>query len=204
MKKRSFVILGATWIFLLANSHLSIAATLSLDGNNWLLATDPDNVGRDEQWFRAPRDDARQTRVPGILQETFPRYHGVVWYWHDFDAPENPNAEGRYLLRFWQVDYLADVWVNGVHVGEHEGTGDPFVLDITDAIKPQAKNRISVRVLNPTDSPIDGYVLNQTTMWARGIPCKPGLALNYGGLVDSVELIVANYVICTPHPTQER
>lgn len=191
MKKRSFVILGATWIFFLANSHLSIAATLSLDGNNWLLATDPDNVGRDEQWFRAPRDDARQTRVPGILQETFPRYHGVVWYWHDFDAPENPNAEGRYLLRFWQVDYLADVWVNGVHVGEHEGTGDPFVLDVTDAIKPQAKNRVSVRVLNPTDSPIDGYVLNQTTMWARGIPCKPGLALNYGGLVDSVELIVA-------------
>ena len=35
---------------------------------------------------------------------------------------------GRYLLNFWQVDYLADVWVNGKYVGQHEGTGDPFTL----------------------------------------------------------------------------
>ena len=40
------------------------------------------------------------------------------------------------LLRFWQVDYLADVWVNGVHVGQHEGGEDPFVCDVTDASSP--------------------------------------------------------------------
>ena len=41
-----------------------------------------------------------------------------------------------YLLRFWQVDYLANVWVNGVHVGQHEGREDPFVLDVTEAVRP--------------------------------------------------------------------
>ena len=59
--------------------------------------------------------------MPWIIQEAFPGYHGVAWYWRDFNAPANPHAGGRYLLRFWAVDYLAEVWLNGVHVGGHEG-----------------------------------------------------------------------------------
>ena len=51
---------------------------------------------------------------------------------------------------------LAEVWLNGVPVGQHEGGEDPFVLDVTEAIKPQATNRIAVRVLNPSYEPIDG------------------------------------------------
>ena len=58
----------------------------------------------------------------------------MAWYWGDVVPTSNPHPEGRYLLRFWQVDYLADVWLNGVHVGQHEGAGEPFVLDVTDAV----------------------------------------------------------------------
>lgn len=124
-------------------------STLILDGNRWLLDTDPNNIGKDLRWYNAATDDAKSARVLGIIQEIFPTYHGVVWYWHEFSSPENPHAEGQYLLKFWQVDYLADVWLNGIHVGQHEGTGDPFVLDITEAIKLQATNKIAVRALNP-------------------------------------------------------
>ena len=195
MKQRIFF-LSFFCFFLCAGAQQSWSSSLSLDSGSslagqWQLATDPDNVGRDQRWFLTPQADAQLTRVPGIIQENFPGYHGVAWFWREFTAPKNPQAEGRYLIRFWQVDYLADVWVNGVHVGSHEGTGAPFVVDVTSAIKPQCKNQLCVRVLNPTNKSIDGYVLNQTTVWARGIPCKPGLALNYGGLLDSVELIVA-------------
>ncbi|MCH2129292.1 MAG: NPCBM/NEW2 domain-containing protein [Pirellulaceae bacterium] len=176
---------------LLATFQPAWSATFNLDGRDWLLATDSENIGREQHWYNRVEPGAKSTRVPGILQETYPGYHGVVWYWREFLTPANPYNGGRYLLRFWQVDYLADVWVNGVHIGQHEGTGDPFVLDATEVVKPGQKNLVAVRVLNPTVEPIDGYVLQQTTAWARGVPCKPGLALNYGGITESVELIVS-------------
>jgi len=151
----------------------------------WLLATDPQNIGREQQWYAGPVPEAKSTKVPWIIQDAFPGYHGLAWYWRDFEAPVNPHEQGRYLLRFWAVDYKADIWVNGVYVGEHEGSEDMFVLDVTDAVKPKESNRIAVRVLNPTDEPIDGFVLKETPHRV-----KEGIT-NIGGILDSVELLVA-------------
>ncbi len=167
----------------------AIDRVASLDGR-WLLAPDAQNVGRDQKWFEAPQPEAKPTPVPWIIQEVFPGHHGVAWYWRDFTAPANPHPQGRYLLRFWAVDYLADVWLNGVHVGSHEGGEDPFVLDVTAAVKPGAVNRVAVRVLNPTDRPIDGIVLAQTPRRNKTAPYSPGSDYNYGGITDSVELLV--------------
>ncbi len=163
--------------------------TLSLDGENWLLDTDSKNVGRAEQWFNAPTKEAKPTRVPWIIQEAFPAYHGVVWYWHDFDAPANPHRGGRCLLRFWQVDYMAEVWLNGVSMGGHEGGEGVFVLDVTDAIVP-GRNRLAVRVLNPTNEPIEGIKLAEVPRRCKVIPFGPGALYNDGGIVDSVELLL--------------
>jgi len=162
---------------------------VSLDGT-WLLATDPQDAGRGERWFAAPRPEAKTTRVPWIIQDAFPGYHGVAWYWRTFEAPANPHAGGRCLLRFWQVDYKADVWVNGRPVGSHEGGESPFVLDATDAVKPGAANLLAVRVLNPTHEPIDGIVLNETAHRNKAMPYRSGMAWNQGGILDSVELLV--------------
>ncbi|MHB8974772.1 MAG: glycoside hydrolase family 2 protein [Pirellulaceae bacterium] len=167
---------------------LSCGRSLSLNGP-WLLTTDPQNVGRENQWFAQPQPDAKSTTVPWIIQEAFPGYHGVAWYWRTFDAPVLPAPEGRYLLRFWAVDYLAEVWLNGVPVGGHEGGETPFVLDVTAAIQPGKPNQLSVRVLNPTHEPIDGIVLNQTARRCKVIPYSAGAGFNHGGIVDSVELL---------------
>jgi len=163
---------------------------MSLDGE-WRIATDPRNVGRAEGWFAAAVKGARRTKAPWIIQGVFPGYHGVAWYWRDFKAPRNPHADGRYLLRFWAVDYKADVWLNGVHVGEHEGGETPFVLDVTDAIKPGRRNRLAVRVLNPTPERIDGIVLNETPHRNKVMPYWAGASYNTGGIMDSVELLAA-------------
>ncbi|MDY0165249.1 MAG: glycoside hydrolase family 2 TIM barrel-domain containing protein [Thermoguttaceae bacterium] len=165
------------------------SAVISLDGHQWLLATDPANVGRDEKWFESPRPEAKPTKVPWIIQDAFPGYHGVAWYWREFDAPVNPHAGGRTLLRFWAVDYLAEVWLNGTHVGGHEGGESPFVLDVTDAVRTGGKNLLAVRVLNPTHERIDGIVLNETPKQARVIPYHAGAAYNHGGITGSVELL---------------
>jgi len=163
---------------------------VSLDGE-WLLATDPQNIGRDQKWYAAPVAAAKPTKVPWIIQDAFPAYHGVAWYWRDFVAPRNPHAQGRYLLRFWAVDYKADVWLNGAYVGGHEGGETPFVLDVTDAIKRGGRNRLAVRALNPTNEPIDGIVLRETSHRNKVIPYWAGASYNLGGIVDSVELIAA-------------
>lgn len=164
---------------------------ISLDSQSWLLAIDPTNSGRKQSWWTEPIADAKATKVPGIIQETFPAYHGVVWYWCEFNPSVNPHSNGRYLLRFWQVDYLADIWLNDVHVGQHEGVGQPFVLDVTDTIKPQTVNRLAVRILNPINEPIDGIKLNEIPHSSKAVPWAPNWCANWGGITDSVELLVA-------------
>jgi hypothetical protein len=163
---------------------------IPLDGE-WSIATDPKNVGRAENWFAAPRPEAKKAKVPWIIQDAFPGYHGVAWYWRTFVPPANPHAQGRYLLRFWAVDYKADVWLNGAPVGEHEGGETPFTLDVTNAVKPKEANLLAVRVLNPTHERIDGIVLNETPHRNKALPYSSGSAWDQGGIIDSVELLLA-------------
>jgi hypothetical protein len=159
---------------------------LSLDGTDWVAAPDVQNVGRDQQWWVKPTPAAKPAKVPvsdeprWLAQDVVPLYNGVAWYWKDFTAPANPHKQGLYLLRFWAVHYKADVWVNGVSVGSHEGGEEMFVLDITKAIKQDATNRIAVRVLNPTEKRIDGITLSEI----------PHSWTSSGGILDSVELLM--------------
>jgi len=169
-------------------------SVISLDSAasvSWLVAPDKQNIGRDESWWTQPAPDAKPARVPGIVQETFPRHHGVSWYWCTFECPANPRPQGRALLRFWAVDYLADVWVNDSHVGGHEGGETPFVLDVTDAVRPGEPNRLAVRVLNPSNTPVDGFVLAETPHRNNTEPLRVGAGIAHGGITESVELILA-------------
>jgi hypothetical protein len=168
----------------------------SLDGQ-WSIATDPHNVGREQNWFRTQQANAKTTRVPSIIQETFPAYHGVVWYWKEFQPEKHPYAGGRYLLRFNAVDYTAVVWVNGERVGEHEGGDTPFVLDVTKAILPGQTNHLAVRVLNPGDDRIDGMVLVETPHLDKAVNYSNGNLYDYGGIIDSVELLLTPAVRIT-------
>jgi hypothetical protein len=162
------------------------STAIDLSGASWRLAPDPKNVGRNEKWYNGPVPAAKPVAVPCVIEEVFTGYHGVAWYWREFTAPANPHPNGRYLLRFWNVDYLADVWLNGVYVGRHKGAFDPFVLDATAAVKPDAVNRLAVRVVNPTNTPVDGITLADTAHTS-----KHDGGFNWGGIMDAVELIVA-------------
>jgi len=43
----------------------------------------------------------------------------ALWYERTFDLDKIPS--GKLLLNFEAVDYLSDIWVNGKHVGSHQG-----------------------------------------------------------------------------------
>jgi hypothetical protein len=146
---------------------------ISLDGAGWLFATDAGNVGINQSWWTQAQAGAMPVNVPFETS-----YTGVFWYWRDFTPPYNPHAGGRYLLKFWSVQYKAQVWLNNVEVGTHENGDDPFVLDVTNAILPGQSNRLAVRVIKPGDTPIEGLVYDE-------IPSSTPS----GGIWDSVELM---------------
>ena len=158
----------------------------------WLLATDPGNAGRREHWYEAVRPEAQEAPVPGVIQQVFPAYHGVAWYWHSFGVDQRalPGATPgrRALLRFGAVDYLADVWVNGQYAGSFEGGETPFELDITQTIRLDGENLLAVRVLNPANEPIDGYVLAETPHRNKSLPPRCGSPFDSGGIMYPVEL----------------
>ena len=174
-----------------SDSMGSEIATPVIDlSGTWRVERDPENIGREQKWFTHPVADAVQIRVPGVFQEVFPAYHGVVWYWSEFSAPAHPHAQGRYLLRFGAVAYFAEVWINGVRVGEHEGSETPFEFDVTHAIVPRAGNLLAVRVLKPGDQPIDGFALKQIPHRNERGKYLPGCFFDYGGIVEPVEMLL--------------
>jgi beta-galactosidase len=82
----------------------------------------------------------------GRTQKTRNRM-GVGWYRLALDAALLPARE-RHYLQFDGVGSVADVWVNGRHVGRHAGAFSRFRLDVTDALRRDGPNLIAVRADN--------------------------------------------------------
>lgn len=74
----------------------------------------------------------------------------ALWYERSFTVPK--AWKGRdVLLNFGAVDWKAEVWVNGVRVGEHTGGYAPFSFNITPALKKSGKQTVRVRVWDASD-----------------------------------------------------
>ncbi len=161
-----------------------------LDGTSWLIAQDSLNVGNTESWWKNPIPTAKQAKVPGIIQNVFPAYHGLAWYWREFATPANPHKNGRYILKFNSVDYLCDVWLNNVYLGKHEGVESPFEYDVTDIIKKAGANKLALRVLSPTIKEIDGISYANIPYGFKSEPITPGYLYSVGGIMEPVELLL--------------
>jgi len=147
--------------------------TSSLDGEGWFFATDADNVGISQNWWMQAVSEATAVKVPHE-----DRYLGVAWYWRDFTPSLNPHNGGRYLLKFWGVQFRAQVWLNNTELGSHDGGEEAFVFDVSDAILPGQINRLAVRVILPGETRIESLVFSE-------IPARQAS----GGIWDSVDLM---------------
>lgn len=104
------------------------------DALSWRKLVVPDNFGSDDE---------------------FSAYFGPMWYRRRFADPwagAEDQPPGRVRLRFRAVDYLADVWLNGEHLGHHEGAFAPFGFDVTDRLG--RDNEVVVCVQDPLE-PLD-------------------------------------------------
>ena len=179
---------GAFILLNIARAQDETRATVQTLTGTWKLAVDHENKGRADRWFESVRPEALEAPVPGIIQQVFPAYHGVAWYWHSFDVSPGGAPGDRVMIRFGAVDYLAEVWLNGRHLGVFEGGETPFEFDVADSIRMEGENLLAVRVLNPTGAPIDGYVLGETPHRNKTVPPMCGCSFNSGGIMYPVEL----------------
>ena len=164
-------------------------AIFPLDGE-WQICKDPDNMGIQNKWYENPPEECIGAVVPGIIQDSFIEYHGLAWYYKSFSPGNNPHKNGRHILRFHEVDFAAEIWLNGQKAGSHEGLEEIFTIDVTDIIIPNQSNLLAIRVLSPANEPIDGMVLNELAVGRRRYPEPVDNAYATGGIIGSVELLL--------------
>ena len=73
-----------------------------------------------------------------------------LWYSRLFSIPADWKSN-HILLNFGAVDWKADVWINGIQIGTHQGGYTPFSFDITPYIQAGKPQELVVRVWDPTD-----------------------------------------------------
>jgi len=75
----------------------------------------------------------------------------VLWYRKTVEIPADWRGQ-HCLLHFQAVDWHCVVWVNGRKVGEHKGGYTSFAFDVTEAIKPQGLQEITLAAWDPTNT----------------------------------------------------
>lgn len=118
----------------------------------WKFAFDDTNVGILEKWFENAGKYDQKIQVPFVYQSLLSGIHlrdahDIVWYYREFEIPERMGKS--VILHFGAVDYEADIYVNGQHVCHHTGGHTSFDADITDYLKEDVKQTLSVRAYDP-------------------------------------------------------
>jgi len=132
---------------------IQVVQTIPLPVEGWRFALDLGPDGHLKKWYEPQFDDSSwpQIAVDKAWEEQGHQYDGVAWYRTTFALGEKPDCLAL-ELRFGAVDECAWVWLNGIYVGQHdigpEGWDKPFTLDVTNEVKWQAENQITVRVFD--------------------------------------------------------
>ncbi len=92
---------------------------------------------------------AVESLLSGVQKTVGPEHE--LWYELEFDLALD-RRRNKILLHFGAVDWEAEVWINGEQAGVHRGGFDAFSFDITDKLIPGKKQKIRVRVWDPSDS----------------------------------------------------
>jgi beta-galactosidase len=75
------------------------------------------------------------------------QWRGTVWYRKHFKLPES-DAGKKVFIEFESVRQIADVYINGVYLGQNQTGFIPFGFDLTPHLKFDQDNIIAVKVNN--------------------------------------------------------
>jgi beta-galactosidase len=134
---RNAAFLDGRWKF--HSGEAADAAVASLDDSSWASVSLPHNWG----W-----EEAQQGR---------PFYRGPSWYRYPLIVKGEPDR--RYFVRFGAASTVADVYLNGTHLGQHRGGFGAFCFEVTTNLASSGTNLLAVRVSNapvPDIAPLGG------------------------------------------------
>lgn len=113
-------------------------------------------LGDDKKAKETAFDDSawKLVRVPhnwedyqGYRRKSHGNLHGTAWYRKQLE-PAAPEKGVHTFVAFGGAGSYADVYLNGVHLGRHEGGQTGFCLEMTDQLK-EGANLLAVRTDHP-------------------------------------------------------
>ncbi|MHB0938883.1 MAG: glycoside hydrolase family 2 protein [Armatimonadota bacterium] len=182
---------------------------VSLRGD-WQFCLDPEDRGAAERWFANPDRFTEIIAVPGSWQgqgfgtdakETLwdfrldarllrASYTGTGWYGKAISIPDDWAGQ-RIFLNFGAVHPSAEVWLDGVRLGENGMPFVPFGFEITGLAQPGKEHWLAVRVHE--EARMYGFAYS----WQG----------NWSGLYRDVELTATgeSYIdMCWLHPDADK
>jgi beta-galactosidase/beta-glucuronidase len=108
---------------------------------------------------------AIESALSGVMKEVGDA--NELWYKREFTIPSAWKGK-NVKLNFGAVDWKADVFINDILMGSHQGGYTPFSFDITPFLAGKTKHTLTVRVWDPTDKgyqPRGKQVNNPEGIW---------------------------------------
>ena len=159
--------------------------------DGWLFTTNdsPDAVRADPSAWRAAQVPHTWNAVDGAdgadggargNKSSYRR--GAGWYALELPVPKLGN-DRRAFLKFNGASVVADVYLNGTHLGQHRGAFGAFGFEVTTYLNSTGKNDLRVRVDNS---------------WQADVAPLAGDFTVFGGLYRPVELLITSDVCIDP------
>ncbi|MBT1181915.1 beta-glucuronidase [Bifidobacterium sp. CP2] len=171
----------------------------------WGFRFDPAGEGERNGWPKDGLPDPRPMPVPAsfndiVTDKASREYAGDFWYETDVLVPGEWRDKDLYL-RFDAATHRADVFVNGTHVGSHEGGFTPFAVRIDDVVRWNGRNHVAVRVNNELSH--TSLPAGTTGTLPDGTPINGPYFdfFNYAGLQRPVRLIAVPKEAVTGYAT---
>ncbi|TFG73923.1 MAG: beta-galactosidase, partial [Flavobacteriales bacterium] len=89
---------------------------------------------------------AAESSLSGVMKEVGDDHE--LWYHTSFEVPADWKSQ-NVLLHFGAVDWRADIWVNDIKIGSHEGGYTPFNFDIAPFLI-NGPQTLTIKVWDPT------------------------------------------------------
>jgi beta-galactosidase len=136
----------------------ALRPAFTLSGAGWKFMFDPpvaeDEIVQasfsDRGWESVVIPHSFNAQDGQSIQRTMKR--GPGFYRLTFEKPANVSGQ-KYWLQFDAVSLVSDVWLNGRHLGRHDGGFSAFRYDATEALNPHGKNVLVVKADNSEQKP---------------------------------------------------
>ena len=166
----------ATLLLLAACASVQAREVFPLN-EGWRFFFKSENSSDNARHVTLPHTWNTDTGACGYFLETTANYQNDMYVPAEW-------ASKRLFVKFYGVQNVADLFVNGYHVGAHRGGSTAFTFEITDKIRFGEDNALLVVVSNNSRDDV--------------LPASTDMNL-YGGIYREAELILTGKTAVSPH-----